>query len=238
MRKSIRVALVGTAGAVVLTAVSVMMPTGTNADPVGVEQSSTYPTFPKVSPFPPTGTVPVVTPSPSKSSEAPSKRPAANVKEKTRESVSASPSTSQKRVRDTPRASSSQRVESSTPKKTATPKPVPKVTTISGYSWCGSGVSNAQPCIDAGKLTLYYPAGVATLAGHNYMGWYWMDDLPVGRTVVIKSGSLAGTYVVYAHGSAARGSAGGKFPAAGYGAAVALQTCTNTGTGFSFLRRA
>jgi hypothetical protein len=98
-------------------------------------------------------------------------------------------------------------------------------------------VSNAQPCIDQGKLTLYYPAGVATLAGHNYMGYDWMDDLPVGRKVKILSGSLAGTYVVYSHGYAARGSAGGTFPDAGLGAAVALQTCTKTGTGFSFLRR-
>lgn len=111
------------------------------------------------------------------------------------------------------------------------------VTRISGYVYCGSSVASAQRCIDAGKLTLYYPAGVRTLAGHNYMGWSWMDDLPVGREVVIGSGVLAGTYRVYAHGWAQRGSRGGTFPSAGLGASVALQTCTSTGTGFSFLRR-
>jgi len=112
-----------------------------------------------------------------------------------------------------------------------------KVTRISGYVYCGSSVKSAQRCIDAGKLTLYRPAGVRTLAGHNYLGWYWMDDLPVGRKVVIGSGALAGTYRVYAHGWAKRGSQGGRFPSAGLGASVALQTCTSNGTGFSFLRR-
>ena len=116
-------------------------------------------------------------------------------------------------------------------------RPVEQVTRIDGYAYCGSAVPAAQRCIDQGKLTLYYPAGVKTLAGHNYMGWYWMDDLPVGRKVVISSGSLTGTYLVYGHGWAKRGSQGGTFPASGLGASVALQTCTSTGTGFSFLRR-
>lgn len=121
--------------------------------------------------------------------------------------------------------------------RTAKRKPVETVTRISGYAFCGSAVAAAQRCIDAGKLTLYYPAGVKTLAGHNYMGWSWMDDLPVGRKVVITSGVLSGTYRVYGHGWAKRGSQGGTFPSAGLGASVALQTCTSTGTGFSFLRR-
>ena len=117
-------------------------------------------------------------------------------------------------------------------------KPKEKVTRIARYAYCGSTVHAAQRCIDQGKLTLYFPAGVNTLAGHNYMGWYWMDDLPVGRKVVIASGRLKGTYRVYGHGWAKRGSQGGKFPKSGLKAAVALQTCTSNGTGFSFLRRA
>ena len=241
MRKSIRVAVLGTAGAIVLTAGPIIFPANDSSGGVArptpttsesLEGDQRY--------FPSVGTVPVVMPSPTKSSEAPSQRPAAKRQEKTHESVSESPRASQKRVRDTPRATPTRDASKTTtskpePKKTRPPSE--KVSTISGYAWCGSGVANAQPCIDAGKLTLYYPAGVATLAGHNYMGYDWMDDLPVGRKVKILSGSLAGTYVVYSHGYAARGSAGGKFPSAGYGAAVALQTCTKTGTGFSFLRR-
>lgn len=124
------------------------------------------------------------------------------------------------------------------PTKTVKRKATEPVTRIGGYAFCGSAVASAQRCIDQGKLTLYYPAGVRTLAGHNYMGWSWMDDLPVGRKVVIGSGALAGTYRVYGHGWAKRGSQGGTFPSAGLGASVALQTCTNSGTGFSFLRRA
>lgn len=116
-------------------------------------------------------------------------------------------------------------------------KPKEKVTRIARYAYCGSTVRAAQRCIDQGKLTLYFPAGVRTLAGHNYVGWYWMDDLPVGRKVVIASGGLKGTYRVYGHGWAKRGSQGGKFPKSGLKAAVALQTCTSNGTGFSFLKR-
>lgn len=117
-------------------------------------------------------------------------------------------------------------------------EPVPElVTRISRYAYCGDAVDSAQRCIDDGSLTLYHPAGVSTLAGHNYLGWDWMDDLPVGRKVVIGSGSLKGTYRVFGHGQSRRGSQGGRFPAVGLGASVALQTCTSTGTGFSFLRR-
>lgn len=241
MRKPVRVALAGTTGAVVLTALSIVMPARETT--VGVDRT-TPSVSPTVSPFPSIGTVPVVTPSPSKTRESPSGAPKNVRQEKTHESVSASPSTSSERVREESR-SIAERAKRATSTKTPAPvkptaKPQPPaevVTTISGYAWCGAGVTNAQPCIDQGKLTLYYPAGVATLAGHNYMGYDWMDDLPVGRKVKVLSGSLAGTYVVYSHGSAARGSAGGTFPSSGLGAALALQTCTKTGTGFSFLRR-
>lgn len=223
MRKSIRIALAGVAGGTILTVVPIVNPfhssastENTTTQPVGVGQS--------VSPFPAKGTVPVVTPTPSaKSSESASGAPKKRASKKTRESATPTPKASPSAVR-----------KQATSKRQTTER----VTYISGYSFCGSEVSAAQRCIDAGKLTLYYPAGVKTLAGHNYMGWSWMDDLPVGRKVVIKSGGLAGTYRVYGHGSSARGSKGGKFPSNGYGAAVALQTCTSNGTGFSFLRRA
>src|SRR3546814_8489169 len=78
-----------------------------------------------------------------------------------------------------------------------------RVTTISEYTYCGNSAGAAQPCIDNGSLVLYYPRGegtTPTLAGHNYKGWYWMDDLPVGRQMVITSGGLRGTYRVNAHG--------------------------------------
>ncbi|MFF1684455.1 MULTISPECIES: hypothetical protein [unclassified Streptomyces] len=100
---------------------------------------------------------------------------------------------------------------------------------ISYYRDCSG---NAQPCIDAGALTMY--AG-RILAGHNYMGYQWLSRVPVGRTVRVISGPLAGTYKVYGHLRINR--QGGAIPAF-EGAALVLQTCEGSGTGFSLLRRA
>jgi len=205
-----------------------------------------------VNPFPATGTVPVVTASPTKSSVRPSGAVKKSSAEKTHESVSVSPSTSPSAVRDTSRviAANAQTVKVPTPKwtlikpspfpkltpkprETAKPKPPVPTSYIKGYSYCGSKLSQAQRCIDQGKLTLYYPSGVKTLAGHNYKGWYWIDDLPNGRIVKIQSGALKGTYKVYGHAKVYDK----KFPKSGLGAAVALQTCEDSGIGFSFLRR-
>lgn len=115
-------------------------------------------------------------------------------------------------------------------------RPIPRatrrqatVTTISRYINCDG---NAQPCIDRGNLTMY--AG-NILAGHNYMGWSWLDDVPVGRTVRVTSGPLDGTYRVYGH--LRLGRQGGSIPSFG-GAALVLQTCAGSGTGFSLLKRA
>lgn len=231
MRKSVRIALAGVAGGTILTVVPIVNPFHSSASTedtrsVGVAQES---------PFPTKGTVPVVTPT-SKSSESASGAPKASPSKKTHDSSKNAPYGDAESVRREAQSTAKNAAKNTTPKKSA-PKKTTKITYISGYSFCGSAVSSAQRCIDAGKLTLYYPAGVKTLAGHNYMGWYWMDDLPVGRVVKIQSGGLAGTYKVYGHGWAQRGSKGGKFPSNGYGASVALQTCTSNGTGFSFLRR-
>lgn len=173
-----------------------------------------------------------VSESPRKASPVPSSAPATP-------NASPSPQAAIQPVkRDRPKAAP-KKTKRPTIKPTVKPKPAlkPAGTTISGYAFCGPAVAQAQRCIDQGKLTLYYPSGVNTLAGHNYMGYDWMDNLPVGRIVTIKSGGLKGTYKVYGHGWAKRGSQGGTFPSNGLGAAVALQTCTSNGTGFSFLKR-
>ncbi|HEU4568257.1 MAG TPA: hypothetical protein VFR99_09495 [Marmoricola sp.] len=108
-----------------------------------------------------------------------------------------------------------------------------RVTYLRHYVYCGARATQAQRCINQGKLTWYKPAGVNTLAGHNYLGWYWLDDLPVGREVKITAGGLRGTYRVYGHAWVTNG----QFPRSGRHAAVALQTCAGRGIGFSFLRR-
>lgn len=216
MRKSVRITLVGVVGGVALTVAPIVNPFTSTASTEDT-RSVVRPT-PSVSPFPSRGTVPVVTPTP-KSSVNASKRPEKSRQEKTRESRERAPKASPSASRSAP-----------SEKRTTTER----VTYISGYTFCGSSASAAQPCIDNGSLVLYYPAGVTTLGGHNYKGWYWMDDLPVGRKVVIQSGKLAGTYRVYAHGY----SSNKMFPANGKSADVALQTCEGSGIGFSFLRRA
>ena len=160
---------------------------------------------------------------PSKTTATPKPESSESASGATNKSVSKN---SRERIAVTPKASPSASRSASSSSES--------VTYINGYSFCGASAGAAQPCIDKGGLVLYYPAGVTTLAGHDYMGWSWMDDLPVGRKVVIKSGSLAGTYRVYGNGF----STNKMFPANGKGADVALQTCEGNGIGFSFLRRA
>ncbi|MEU1074349.1 MULTISPECIES: hypothetical protein [unclassified Streptomyces] len=109
------------------------------------------------------------------------------------------------------------------------PIPVPPADIrVSFYRDC---TGHAQQCIDAGDLTMY--AG-RILAGHNYMGYQWLSRVPVGRTVRVISGPLAGTYRVYSHMKLNR--QGGSIPDFGP-AALVLQTCEGSGTGFSLLRR-
>jgi hypothetical protein len=73
------------------------------------------------------------------------------------------------------------------------------------------------------------------LAGHNYMGYQWLSRVPVGRTVRVVSGPLAGTYRVYSHLTINR--QGGSIPAFPGSPALVLQTCEGSGTGFSLLHR-
>lgn len=228
---AVRNLVFGAAIAVVGTAVSIVSPLG------GVGQGSTTPSA-SVQPFPTAGTVPVVTVSPSKSSVRSSGASADAQQEKTHDDSANAPYGDAEHVRAEARiiAENAARLQSRqssaltvTAKK---PKPKPPIY-IRGYSYCGSKVSQAQRCIDQGKLTLYYPSGVKTLAGHNYKGWYWIDDIPTGRIVKIQSGGLKGTYKVYGHAKVYNK----KFPKSGLGASVALQTCEGSGIGFSFLRR-
>lgn len=99
---------------------------------------------------------------------------------------------------------------------------------ISFYQDC---TGHAQRCIDAGTLTMY--AG-RILAGHNFQGYQWLSRVPVGRTVYVISGPLAGTYRVYGHLYVGR--QGGSIPDFGK-ADLVLQTCTGRGTGFSLAVR-
>ncbi|MFD9442101.1 hypothetical protein [Streptomyces sp. NPDC060001] len=130
----------------------------------------------------------------------------------------------------TPSPSSTLVKPSKTPAtKHAIPKP-PADVRISFYRSCGAAF---QSCVDDGALT-HYAGNI--LAGHNYMGYQWLSRVPVGRTVRVISGPLAGTYEVYGHLRINR--QGGSIPAFAGSPDLVLQTCEGSGTGFSLLRRA
>jgi hypothetical protein len=106
--------------------------------------------------------------------------------------------------------------------------------TISGYRYCGRNSVWAQPCIDAGHIVLYYPAGQPVLAGHDYLGWAWLGSVPTGARVRVASGSYAGTYVVYRHAYVGRH--GGTSPSFG-SSDLTLQSCAGSGMSFSLMHR-
>lgn len=114
---------------------------------------------------------------------------------------------------------------------TSHPIPVPPADIrISFYTDC---TGHAQRCIDEGTLTMY--AG-RILAGHNHDGYQWLSRVPVGRTVHVISGPLAGTYDVYGRLRIDR--QGGEIPEFDGAPDLVLQTCEGSGTGFTLLRRA
>lgn len=91
-----------------------------------------------------------------------------------------------------------------------------------------------QPCVDRGPTLYGQPYGPGVIAAHNHMGYQWLSRLPVGRTVVVPSGPVAGTYEVTGHMRLNRQS--GALPSFG-SADLVLQSCEGSGTGFSLLRR-
>ncbi|WP_341718129.1 hypothetical protein QQG74_30875 [Micromonospora sp. FIMYZ51] len=74
------------------------------------------------------------------------------------------------------------------------------------------------------------------LAGHDYAGWDWIDDLEKGTIVKVTTGPCAGRYRVTGHRWQAR--KGGPIPSWMSRTDLVLQTCTGaSGTGFSLARR-
>jgi hypothetical protein len=94
-----------------------------------------------------------------------------------------------------------------------------------------------QGVVDTGKLVTWMTSPVCLLAGHNTMGWAWMDDLATGTRVRVVAGPCAGLYEVYGHRSQSR--KGGPVPAwmSAPELDLVLQTCKTRGMGFSLLRR-
>lgn len=105
---------------------------------------------------------------------------------------------------------------------------------IADYEVC---LTNTQACVDRGTLVFSRSRVQHTgiLQGHNWAGWQWLSDVPVGTRVIVTGGPAAGEYLVFGHAHVDY--QGGEYPDL-RGAAVALQTCVGEGTGFTLLRRA
>ncbi len=95
----------------------------------------------------------------------------------------------------------------------------------------------SQATVDRGKLVTWMTEPVCLLAGHNNRGWQWLDDVAVGRTVVVATGPCAGRYRVTGHRW--QPVKGGPVPGWMSDPAIdlVLQTCTATGLGFSLAVR-
>lgn len=121
--------------------------------------------------------------------------------------------------------------------KAAAPRPpAPKTYYMSPTTWRTSD-SFSQGLLDQGKLVTWTWYSPCLIAGHNNKGWAWLDDMPNGSYVVVKTGPCAGRYKVVGHasvpyqGSPTRPAWMSKY-------AAIFQTCRATGSGFSLAVRA
>jgi len=117
----------------------------------------------------------------------------------------------------------------------AEPKPAgPPVVTLSPIT-----AFESQAAVDTGALVTWFDPGVwglCLLAGHDNMGWYWLDDLAVGTIVRVTQGPCTGEYEVGGHER--QPVKGGKAPDWMWNYDLILQTCTgSSGTGFSLAMR-
>lgn len=110
--------------------------------------------------------------------------------------------------------------------------PTPRETRLRPVTALGS-----QATVDRGKLVTWMTSPTCLIAGHDSMGWAWLDNVPTGRRVVVLTGPCAGTYKVVGHRW--QSVKGGPVPSWMASYALILQTCTGrSGMGFSLLQRA
>lgn len=121
-----------------------------------------------------------------------------------------------------------------TPEPAPPPAPKPEVVELAPIT-----AFQDQAAVDTGALVTYIdPArfGFCLIAGHDFSGWYWLDDLAVGTVVRVTQGPCAGEYEVVGHEW--QETKGGQHPEWMHDYDLILQTCTGaTGTGFSLLVR-
>lgn len=111
--------------------------------------------------------------------------------------------------------------------------PGPVVLTPTSYT------TQDQAAIDSGALVTWLDGAgglPCLLGGHDYAGWHWIDDIPVGTHVLVTQGACAGEWVVVENRW------GPTSPDVhdwmwSYGGHLALQTCEAGGYGYSIARR-
>lgn len=119
-------------------------------------------------------------------------------------------------------------------------KPASAAWQISVGGWSRSIISGGQGAIDGcGPAVLWESAlpgagGTTHLAGHNYCGFQFWRDLPIGTTVTITHGTTVFAYRVLGHVYVPRqgGSSGGLIHND-----LTLQTCEGDGTSLTYADR-
>ncbi len=119
-------------------------------------------------------------------------------------------------------------------------KPASAAWQISVGGWSRSIISGGQGAIDGcGPAVLWESAlpgagGTTHLAGHNYCGFQFWRDLPIGTTVTITHGTTVFAYRVLGHVYVPRqgGSSGGLIHND-----LTLQTCEGEGTSLTYADR-
>lgn len=106
----------------------------------------------------------------------------------------------------------------------------PTPTTITLYPIDGI---HSQTAVDTGQLVTWSVSPLI-LAGHDTSGWHYIDDLLQGTIIVIATGPGQGTYTVTGnYDLQGKDHTADELPAAD----LILQTCTNTGLGFTLATR-
>src|SRR5690606_38397100 len=101
-------------------------------------------------------------------------------------------------------------------------------------SLCPTTGFEDQALVETGALVLW-GTGPAHVAGHDNMGWSWLDDIPTGTTTEITCGPATGTYKAVDHSGVSY--QGGSAPGWFNNYDLVLQTCKGSGTGFTMAQR-
>lgn len=122
------------------------------------------------------------------------------------------------------------------PSETASDKETkrPKKESSSDISLCPRTAYGSQKAVDTGDLILWGDSPWH-VAGHQDMGWDFLDAIPSGSTIKITCGPATGTYKAVGHKGV--GYQGGYAPSWFNDYDLVLQTCAGSGTGFTVAQK-